>query len=569
MKLYKFDEFVNEMVYCKLKNARWYYFGKIINKYVEELTDFYKVLNRNDVNKYDYSDVRDFSKMYREKFKKEFDLLELYGMKYELVQSDKGDKFVFSFDDKHSIHFYPMCDETKPQNASNYNDTTKLVTNPRYDMLVVYAVDNGKATKIDTTLNNFYLADTCTYRNAEYLKLYKILDEYVDKWKIKNDIDKKNEEIDVLIGEMKVFMKEKIERDRKEYEEQKEQERLKKEEAERLDKERREQRGDGVDVLVTYKGNTILSNNYAGSYVRPLSMDNIKYLLATYFRCNIEDALSKDEHPDVSDMTNLDDTSKQKPVYTPRNLPKDHYELVEYYRTYAYEMCEHCGKFPIVNIMVIKNPKGEIFHVGNECVSHLVDIPEEEFEKEWNVPFKLASGIMNKVRSDKNKNFEKRWYVYGDMCYYLSSANPLLDCPFFDTSYFTEKSFYTPKPYKLMKRDFSLKEVRVPFMKRMLPRYYENAVMIDFNIKDMYDMMLNADYVKYGYGSFNYDGIDYRIPERLSHGRRIGNGVVEGEDYEQGLYSQKYTDLGMGDYNMEYKFGDVTISYKWKSIPVK
>lgn len=566
MKLYRFDEFVNEMVYCKLNNSKWYYFEKCIYDYVEKLTGFYKVLNRNDVSKYDWSDTKNFGLMYRKKFGKDFDLLELYGMKYELVKSDKGDKFVFSFDDKHSIQFYPMCDENKPVNAANYNDTTKLVTNPRYNVLVVYAVDNGVGKKLDTELNNYYLSDTCKYRNVEYLKLYKILDEYVDKWKIKNEIDKKNNELDVLIGELKVFMEETNARIKKENEEREEKRRLEEEERKRVENERREQRLDGVDVVVTYKGKTVFSNNYVGSSISPLSMNNIRYLLATNFKLAIEDALSRNEHPDISGMTNLENPTAKKPVYTPRNLPKDHYELVDYYRTYGGEMCEHCGKYPIVNVMVIKNPNNKVFHVGNECVSHLVDIPEEEFEEEWNAPFKIAGNIMNKIRSDKSKNFEERWYVYGDMCYYISSANPLLDCPFFDTSYFTERGWITPKPYKLMKRDFSIRDAKVSFMKRMLPRYYKNAIVVDFNIKDMYDLMFDASALKNNFGSFTYNGVDYEIPETII--RYKLSGFVERKDYEIGEYSQKYTDLGMGDYNMVYTFGDTTLSYKWKSIPV-
>lgn len=566
MKLYKFDEFVNEMVYCKIINARWYHFDNFIRDYVLKLTNFNAVLKRNGVKRSAIDKMENFDLMYENKFGKEFDLLEFYGMTYELVQSDKGDKFVFNLDDKHSIQFYPMCDETKPVNAANYNDSTKLVTNPKYNILVVYAVDNGVAKKLDTTLNNYYLSNTCTYSSKEYMKLYDILDEYVAKWKIKNDIDRKNSELDVIIGEMKVFMEENVARENREREERLEKKRLEKEAEANAKEERVKQKNDGIDVVVTHKGNVVFNGNFPIYRVNQFSINNIRYLLATRFKLSIEDAISKDVHPDTSDMTNLENTTKGEPVYTPRNLPKDHYDLVDYYRTYGSEMCEHCGKYPIVNVMVIKNPKGEVFHVGNECVSHLVDIPEEEFEEEWNAPFKLANGIMNKIRTDKNKNFDGRWYIYGDMCYYISSANPLLDCPFFDTSYLNENGFGTPESYKLMKRDFYIKMVKVSFMKRMLPRYYKNATVVDFNIFDMYNIMTNPTYVKNGYWAFHYNGEIYHIPKMQNIRNPLG--YIERKDYEFGEYSQKCTNLGMGDYNMEYTFGDTTISYKWKSIPV-
>lgn len=91
-----------------------------------------------------------------------------------------------------------------------------------------------------------------------------------------------------------------------------------------------------------------------------------------------------------------------------RDLPFDHYQIVETFATEEPEtICSNCGK-PIKNIAVIQNPKGIKYYVGLDCAETLSGITDEDIViAESN--FANARRIDAKVKKAcKNKE----WYLF-------------------------------------------------------------------------------------------------------------------------------------------------------------
>lgn len=537
------SEYINENVYCKLKTEKWYTLDRLFDLFVERVTGYNDTMDslkgRFSRWSFDYE--------YRKTFKKDFDLYSFYGIKKDFVKTDKGDKFVLQLDSRHSFVLYPMCDETKDANAPRYDSETKTVTDPKYGVLSVYAVTDGKGTKFKDEYNHYFVADNNFKEDgSETKKLLKSMMECAAAWGVRKEYGKRNEELKSIADKL-----EEAETERKKAEAA-EKERIA---AERKMRETVEKRG--AVMTVYYKGRPISEK----TVLRGIdSVSNIRYVFTMNAKLSIEEAVGNGVHPDTSGMTNLDNPKPRKGVYTKRNLPIDHYTLEDYYRTYPGEICQHCDKNPIINVMVIKNPKGETFHVGNECVSHLVDIPQEEFEENWNAPFKAASNIMAKMRADKAKGLDGTWYTYKgekrNRCFYVTSAKPLSDYDFFSNLHSNEK---------VLKRELSLREVDEDFMKRMLPRNYADSIEVPVNIADIVDMIYEQRHLNFS--NFIYDGVRYDIPNtknpKIDSKRR--RYFVEETDYSKGEYSQKFEDAGYGLKNATYTFGNVTIEYKWKT----
>lgn len=548
------SEFINENVYCKLKTFRWYSLDRFFKYLASTITGYDESRLAYAKEKHGFS----FEYEYEKTYKSEFDVFKFYGIKNEFVETPKGDKFVFALDDTHSFVFYPMCSESRGGNESRLDKETNTVTDPKYGVLVVYAVANGKATKIDGEFNHYYLADNnfSSYNPSKELKsILKVVEHYVKTWGFDRLYAEKNTELKGLEDTV--------------YEKMEERENEKRVAAERDAEEKRIRdaiQKNGAEMTVYFKGKPVMRKTMRGGLN---SVANVRYAFSLNAKLSLEDAVRRDEHPDTTGMTNLDESPRRKAVYTERNLPKDHYELVKCYRTYAGEVCEHCGKDPIVNVMVIKNPKGETFHVGNECVSHLVDIPEEEFEENWNAPFKEAGNMMTKVRNDKNKGIEGTWYTYNGKCFYVIEKKPMFEYALFGDSYDLGDRLYCGSRYtineKVLKRDLNYVEKPVSFMKRMLPRWYANSIEIDVNIGDLINMLYDEKHASFTH--FTYNGVDYKIPTtddwHVSYKERPF--IIKEVDFAVGEYEQKFEDAGHTFKNTTYRFGNVTIEYKWNT----
>lgn len=543
------EEFINENVYCKLDTFRWYSLDKFFHYCLKRITKYDAVLE-----KYNNRDF-DFDYAYYKQNKEDFDYFGFYGVKTDFIQTERGDKFVFELDKNHSFVFYPMCDETADANAARYNAETKLVLDPKYSVLSVYAVSNGKAVKLPKEYNHYFLADYVLSKSSntkEADELVKGISDFVNRWGLASVYAERTSEFEDVVTAT-------LEADKQ----RKEEERIRYEKRLEDDRKREEMRNAGVTMSVTYKGNEIYTHQISDINT---SIANIKYAFMMNAKYSMENSVSAGVHPDTSDMENLKGCKPYKPVYTPRNLPKDHYELIDYYRTHAGESCQHCDKTPIVNVMVIENSKKEVFHVGNECVRHLVDIPEEEFEEEWNAPFKEASNVMAKIRSDKEKNFEWKWYTYKDKSYYVFSKKSMFDYDIFGENYMSNGRFYyLPEDIratdKVLKRELGYKTKNVYFMKKMLPIYYANSIEVDINVGDLIDIVYNGKNVNFS--NFTYDDVNYKIPIEYEKIGRKYTYVIKKKDFAIGDYSQKFEDAGYGLLNATYKFGDLTIEYRW------
>ena len=553
------SEFLNEDVYCKLKTYRWYSLDKMLKYCVEKITGYRKALTEyNQKNNFFSFDV-EYAKENGEKF----DVFGFYGIKSEFVETDRGDKFVLGLDDSHGFVFYPMCKESVGGNKSRLDAVTNTVTDPRYGYLVMYAYAGGKSVKIDREFSHYYLSDSNFTANTKSKDLDRILSEmekYVELWGFASRYREMSSDVVDL-----------FENTRKNAEARHAEEKAAMEKEIYREDVRKRLLYDGADMTISYKGNVVSKKkSKGGSY---LSIANVRLAFSLNAKFAMEYARENGIHPDTTGMTNLENSVRRNAVYTERNLPKDHYELVDCYRTHAGEVCEHCGKDPIVNVMVIRNPKGEIFHVGNECVSHLVDIPQEEFEDEWNAPFKEAVNMMAKVRNDKNKGVEGIWYTYKDKCFYVIENKPMFDYELFGSRYVLDDFLNTTVYYSVSenakKKDLSYKVKDVGFMKHMLPRWYAGSIEVGVNVGDLIEMLYNGKQISFG--NFTYDGVKYKIPTtdnfRISYKDRLF--IVAEKDFSVGEYSQKFEDAWYGLKNVTYRFGDVEIEYKWNTDEYK
>jgi len=556
MKKYILDstEFVNEkMVYCELDTFSWYSLGDFFDYCAEKFTGYNNVVSELEKKFGTY-----FESIYKIAYGDYFSKMKYYGFEDMFEQTKQGDKLILKLDDKHSFVFYPMCDCEHGLNKPRYNSEANTVSNPRYGVLVVYAVDGNNSVKFEKTYNHYPLGNSnFSARNLpkEAKELSDDMYVYVKKWGLDKVYAEKNEGLEKVFADAIAI-----------HEEKENEKRLKREKEERQRNIHNQIVKNGAKMKVLYKENEVHSQKVDEGTVE--SVCNMRYLFTLNALLSIKDAVENEIHPDTSGMTNLENTGMRKGVYTKRNLPIDHYTLETCYRTHSGEICQHCGKDPIVNVMVIKNPKGEIFHVGNECVSHLVDIPEEEFEENWNAPFKLATNIISKVRNDKSKDIDGKWYVYGDKCYYVSSQKPLSDFELFKTNYLNDKGMYAARSSyivreKVLKRDFSVREYDADFVKRMLPRYYASAFKVDVNLSDIAEMLHDGKHISFT--NFVYDGTKYVLPTSDNQHWRYEyrRFFVKREDLSIGEYSQKFEDIGYELMNAEYKFGNVTVVYEW------
>jgi hypothetical protein len=255
-------------------------------------------------------------------------------------------------------------------------------------------------------------------------------------------------------------------------------------------------------------------------FLQHADTDTFRKVFAFAMKGDINEALANDIHPSTAGMVNMQNISVNNTRYIARNLPKDDYELIDTYRNTGGETCEHCGKEHIVNVMVIRNPKGEIFHVGNECVYRLVDIPKEEFDA-WNQPFTDAFNAINLYNKNKKNGIYQYWFIYGDNAYFMYCDRPFEEYDFLNTD-----KVYEHRNKDAIKGKFKIKEYAgihnitggedinytgAEFLKRMLPVYYKKAVVINHNIMDIVDTVTkskteNGDIV-------TYDGFRYDIRE--------------------------------------------------------
>ena len=544
-------EFINESVYCKLKTFHWYSLSNLFRRCAREITGYQEMLS----DYYRKNGSFSFEWEYRRENGKDFDFFGFYGIKTEFVETDRGDKFVFSLDDTHSFIFYPMCDEKSAANAPRYDAATNTVTDPKYGHLVMYAYADGKSVKINKEFNHYYLCDNylASKSNNVSENVISEMKKYVKEWGFDKKYEEISEKVLEIMDDIRIRHDEKRKRDL--------------EEAQRIADEKNKKykyMNKGCMMTVRFNGKEILRQQCNGH----LSTANVRLAFTLNAKLSLEHAKSMKLHPDTSDMTNLDGMPRRKAVYTERNLPKDHYELVDYYRTHSGEFCEHCGKDPIVNVMVIRNPEGKTFHVGNECVSHLVDIPEEEFDENWNAPFKEAGNMMTKVRNDKNKGIEGTWYTYNNKCFYVIENTPMFDYDFFSTKYLSDRGISSRGYYditdKVLKRDLSYKEKDADFMKRMLPRWYAESIEIPINIGDLIEMMYNGK--KIDFTNFTYDGVHYSIPHYKGdyYLKEFRMFFIGEEDLSIGEYSQSFDDAFYGIKNAHYRFGNLTIDYEWE-----
>ena len=100
--------------------------------------------------------------------------------------------------------------------------------------------------------------------------------------------------------------------------------------------------------------------------------------------------------------------------YIKRQLPADHYKLVDSYSLSPddYIICENCGKV-IRNIGIVEDSKGKRFCVGLDCAATLSGIDEYDIEY-YNNGFNIAKAIRAKIRRETKKgaSIEVRNYYY-------------------------------------------------------------------------------------------------------------------------------------------------------------
>lgn len=394
----------------------------------------------------------------------------------EFASTPKGDKFIVKLDSEHEFHFYP-CQE--PYRPDYKGVMTRISEKDVY--YVVYAKSPSGTKKME--FNEKITLKGLEYDNAQFEAVSQKIREECQRWGIWERYVEYRKRFSEYVDACKKISKTIADRKR-EY----------------------------VEVINRYKNGMFYMDVYfddklTGRIKRDVSGYGIKNTALPMPVGNVElteafrktpicgkilDVLENGTHPSTEGMTNLD--KAYKPVYTERKLPKDRYKLVTCYRSFTdSEECAHCGKHPIVDVMIIQNPKGEKFHVGNECVRHLVDIPEEEFEEQWNKPFATVSQFMAKVRNDKAKDKYQYWFCITDengrelKLEYISLPMQM-----------TDYNRLNPNKLgfeKVLKRDVSVREFEIGFAKKMLPREYAKSIVANFDVaKEVTGLLLDPDY---------------------------------------------------------------------------
>lgn len=487
---------ISDVRFCKLTDMKYCSLEKFFNGYFRRLSgmpdEFFRTF-----------DGSGFESYYNEKFGGYKSSVSLCGASYEFISTDKGDKYVFKFDDTHRIEVYPVVDgEGK---APDY-----IETNPKYPYLMFVIYDGNNRTRLENIGKLFDLNDW-NYGNGKYKPLmsvseiYDMFDAYTKNWSLRNKYHSELSKYTDIISQYENHIDSEERKRRYIYTERKL----------------------NMTLAYTHNGKVIDEEHSVKkealarvAYGTHITEEMLRKLFAFKMKGDFDDTVSADIHPDTSDMPDRSNVVVNNSKYTARELPKDIYELIDVYRNPSGETCEHCGKKHIVNIMVIENPKGEVFHVGNECVWKLVGIPEEEFDQ-WNQPFVDALNAVTRYNKDGKEGYDRHWFIYGDKCYYLSSEKPLDEYDFlcteqdFKYNHFTKKS--TRGALKFKEYDGvhnitggeSIDYTGVEFMKRLLPVYYKKAIVAHHNIKDIVNIVTkdrNSDWRK-----FSYDGEEYDI----------------------------------------------------------
>lgn len=95
-----------------------------------------------------------------------------------------------------------------------------------------------------------------------------------------------------------------------------------------------------------------------------------------------------------------------KKTFIKRSLPVDNYTIVETYSLAKedYIICENCGKV-IHNIAIVKDSKGNVFHVGLDCAATLSGINDFDIAY-WSNGFNMAKNIRAKLNKARRAGFE-------------------------------------------------------------------------------------------------------------------------------------------------------------------
>lgn len=507
MKILSSQEFINEWMttaakvgdvrFCKLTDMKFCSLRKFFVGYFKKIADV-------DGKLYDGWNSYGFDTYHKKHFGEWEPLYKVCGGDYEFVSTDKGDKYVLSFDDRHKIDVYPVIEgKDKP---ADY-----IATNPSFPYLMFVIYDGNNKVRLERLAKMFDINDYNygpNKRHAPLMKeedIYKMFDQYTVNWNIDGKCRATLARCEKLVNEYK------------EYEND-------------IEAKRRysaNKRIFSLNIVYSRNGQVLAEEakdvktciydlRHDGS--KHIDTEMLRKLFAFKMRGDVEDAIAANIRPDMSGMTNKDNVIVNHSRYTARNLPKDKYELIDEYRNPDGEVCEHCGKEHIVNVMVIENPKGEVFYVGKECVKNLVDIPEEEFN-EWNQPFVDAINAVGAWNNDKKAGFEQHWFIYGDNAYYVSYDRPLDEYDFLCTDKTYIHASKEPVKGKFKCKEYtgvhnitggeSVNFTGTEFAKKMLPVYYRKAIVIDHNIKDIVDAVTkskSADWTK-----FMYDGTEYDI----------------------------------------------------------
>jgi len=545
MKILSSEEFISESIsvannvgdirFCKLTEMKFCSLELLFRDYFKRLANIDdKLLN-------DWNSVM-FENYYNDKVGDWKSLPEVCGCSYEFVSTDKGDKYVFTYDTGKEIWVYPVVE-------ANGKPKDYIEVNPSFPYLM-FAVKTGSNVARLHRLGKMFDLNDYNYGRAtsrppllKPSELFAMLDEHTANWGVEGRLRGTVAECRKIVSDYwtDTTKSEYIHRQR------------------HFTKTIRYYHNSELALEVESEAYGTLYN--ISRYASRLGDNTEIYrkLFAFAMKYDIEDALAADIHPSTVGMVNKKNIRVNNTRYIARNLPKDDYELIDTYRNKHGEVCEHCGKEHIVNIMVIENPQGEVFHVGNECVWRLVNIPEEEFD-EWNQPFTDAYNAINLYNKNEKNGIHQYWFIYGDNAYFVYCDRPFDQYDFLNTDKAYDHERKEPVKTKFKCKEYtgvhnitggeSINYTGVEFLKRMLPVYYKQAVVIDHNIMDIVDTVTKSKTENWKY--ITYDGFKYDIGifDRLE---------IVPDKYE---FGKEYT-YNEGDLKVEVR----TISENWEEYP--
>lgn len=227
---------------------------------------------------------------------------------------------------------------------------------------------------------------------------------------------------------------------------------------------------------------------------------------------------------------------------TRRNLPFDHYKIVETFSTNEceYFTCENCGKV-IKNIAIIENSKGQKFYVGLDCASTLSGISEHDiefYENNFNIAKRIKAKVKKYLKEGGILSVQNKYY---DIDYIYIEVKKKEKAEVIGDYYFYEKI-----TFDFLKRYLS-EYVKIALINTTFKKLERDFVIISKNEKTLYDNILFVPTFPFN-EKYNYQFCKvelYKDNKLIAEGKNCGKTINSANTEAIRQYNQYKFDIGL------------------------